>query len=46
LECYNVAREDQEEEDPRNVKVPKTEGEHAIEGPKLEYFVYVKPLRV
>jgi hypothetical protein len=27
LECYNVAKEEQDEEDPRNVQVPETEGE-------------------
>jgi hypothetical protein len=40
LECYNVEKEEQDDEDPRNVKVPETEGEHIIEGPELEYFVY------
>jgi hypothetical protein len=28
LECHNVAKEEQDEEDPRNIKVPETEGEH------------------
>jgi hypothetical protein len=27
LECYNVAKEEHDEEDPRNVQVPETEGE-------------------
>jgi hypothetical protein len=27
LECYNVVKEEHDEEDPRNVQVPKTEGE-------------------
>ena len=35
LECYNVTKEDQEEEDPRNVQVLETEGERAIKGPTL-----------
>jgi hypothetical protein len=46
LECYNVTEEDQEEEDPRNVQVPETEGEHTVVGPELESDAYVKPLRV
>jgi hypothetical protein len=47
LHCYNVVEEDQEEdEDPRNVKIPETEGEHAVEGPQLESVVYAKPLRM
>jgi hypothetical protein len=36
LECYNVAKEEHDEEDPRNVQVPETEGEQAVEGPELE----------
>jgi hypothetical protein len=46
LECYNVTEEDQEEEDPRNVQVPKTQGDHAVEGLELESDAYAKPLRV
>jgi hypothetical protein len=46
LECYNVVGEDQEDEDPRNLQIPETEGERAVEGPKLESVVYAKPLRM
>jgi hypothetical protein len=46
LECYNVAKEYQEEEDPRNVQVPKTKGEHIVVGPELESDAYENPLRV
>jgi hypothetical protein len=45
LECYNVIGEDQEDEDLRNLQIPKTEGEHTVEGPELESVVYAKPLR-
>jgi hypothetical protein len=45
LECYNVTREEQDEEDPRNIQVPKTEGEHIVEGSELEYVVYAQPLK-
>jgi hypothetical protein len=34
LECYNVVGEDQEDEDPRNLQIPETEGEHTVEGPE------------
>lgn len=33
LEYFNVAKEEYDKEDPRNVQVPETEGERAIEGP-------------
>jgi hypothetical protein len=46
LECNNVTEEYQEEEDPRNVKVLDTEGEHTIVGLELKFDAYVKPLRV
>ena len=40
LDCYNVTKEEHDEEDPTKVKVPKTEGECVVEGPKLEFVVY------
>jgi hypothetical protein len=46
LECYNVTEEDQEEDDPRNVQVPETEGECDIVCLALESNRYVNPLRV
>jgi hypothetical protein len=46
IECYNVTEEDQEEEYPRKVQLPETEGECTVEGPKLESNAYVKTLRV
>ena len=30
LECYNVAKEEQSEADPRNIQVPETEGERVV----------------
>jgi hypothetical protein len=42
LECYNVAKEEQDEEDPRNVQVPKIEGERVVEGPYLESTTYTQ----
>jgi hypothetical protein len=45
LHCYNVVEEDQEDEDPRNLQIPETEGECAVEGPELESTIYAKPLR-
>jgi hypothetical protein len=46
LECYNIVGEDQEDEDPRNLQVPETKGEHVVEGPKLESTKYAKPLKM
>jgi hypothetical protein len=40
LECYNVAKEEQDEEYPRNVQVPETGGERAVEGPEIESTTY------
>jgi hypothetical protein len=45
LECYNIAGEEQKDEDPRNLQVSKTEGECAVEGPKLEFVMYEKSLK-
>jgi hypothetical protein len=45
LECCNIAKEEQDEEDPRKVQVPETKGERAVEGPKLESFTYTQPIK-
>jgi hypothetical protein len=34
LECYNVTKDDQEEEDPINVQVPNTKGDRVVVGPE------------
>jgi hypothetical protein len=44
LECYNVSKEEHDEEDTINVQVPKTEGEHVVEGPNLESVAYTQPI--
>jgi hypothetical protein len=44
LECYNVAKEEIDEEDPGNTKVPHTEGEPILEGLELESAAYAEPL--
>jgi hypothetical protein len=36
LECYNVAKEEHDEEYPRNLQVPETKGERVVEGIELE----------
>jgi len=46
LECYNVAKEEQDEVDPRNIQVLKIEGECAVEGPNLEFVAYAQPLKI
>jgi hypothetical protein len=45
LECCNVDKEEQDEEDPRNLQVPETEGEQVVEGPKLESTAYTQPIK-
>jgi len=45
LKCYNVSKEEKDEEDPKNMKKTQTEGEPAVEGPKLEYVAYAQPLK-
>jgi len=30
FECYNVAKEEHDEEDPKNVQVPKIQGERIV----------------
>jgi hypothetical protein len=45
LECYNVAKEEQDEDDPRNVQVLETEGERVVEGPELESVAYTQPIK-
>jgi hypothetical protein len=36
LECYNVSKEEHDEEDPKNVQVHETKGERVLEGTNLE----------
>jgi hypothetical protein len=45
LECYNVAKEEHDEEDPRNVQVPETEGEHIVEGQSLNLLHIHTPIK-
>jgi hypothetical protein len=45
LECCNVAKEEQDKEDPRNIQVPETEGECAVEGLELECTAYAQPAK-
>jgi hypothetical protein len=45
FEFYNVAKEEQDENDPRNVQVPETEGEQEDEGPYLDSSTYTQPIK-
>jgi hypothetical protein len=45
LECYNVYKEEHDEEDIRNVQVPKTEGEKIVQGPNIESIAYTQPIK-
>ena len=44
LECYNVTTEE-EEEDPRNVNIPKTKVHREVEGPQIENPDITVPLK-
>jgi hypothetical protein len=46
LECYITIEGNNNEEEPRNVKVSGIEGECDVLGPSLESDTYAKPLRV
>jgi hypothetical protein len=45
LECYNVSKEEKDEEDPENVQLLETEGERAVKGPYLESSTYTRPIK-
>jgi len=45
LECYNVAKEEQDMENIRNIQVPEIGGERIIQGPELESVAYAQPLK-
>jgi hypothetical protein len=44
LECYNVMKEEYEDEDPRNIQVPEIEGTCIVEGPELSSITYTQPI--
>ena len=46
LECYNVKKEEYEDEDPRDVQIPKTEGTRVVEGSELASVVYTQPIKM
>jgi hypothetical protein len=45
LECYNVSKEEKDEEDLENVQLLETEGERAVKGPYLESSTYTRPIK-
>jgi hypothetical protein len=46
LECYNVAKEEHDEEDPINVELPETEGERGVEGTNIESLAYTQLIKM
>lgn len=44
LECYNVQIED-DEDDPRNINIPETEGSREVRGPTIEDPDITTPLK-
>lgn len=45
MECYNFTI-DEEEEDPRNVNIPESEGSHDVQGPTLEIPTIKKKVKI
>jgi hypothetical protein len=43
LQCYHVDG-NQEDEDPRDINIPETEGDRGVEGPTLETKDFAQPL--
>ena len=45
VECYNFAA-DEEEEDPRNVNIPESEGSRDVQGPELELLEITEKVKI
>jgi hypothetical protein len=43
-ECYNFTIE--EDDDPRDINIPESEGSHAIAGPTLDYLEITEKLKI
>ena len=47
LECYNfVSEPEEEDEDPRNINIPESEGTRNVDGPKLETPAIMEPIKI
>ena len=47
LECYNfIAEPDDEDENPRSVNIPESEGTRNVDGPKLEIPAIIEPIKI
>ena len=47
LECYNFAEELGDEDDnPHNINIPKSEETHEVDGPKLEIPAVTEPIKI
>ena len=47
LECYNFAEESgDEDENPRSINIPESEGTHKVDGPKLEIPTVTEPIKI
>jgi len=45
LDCNNITS-DQEDEDPQELHIPKSEGDCVVKGPELETPDYAQPLKI
>jgi hypothetical protein len=46
LECYNLTEEGEEDENPRNVNIPESEGTCDVQGPELKVPDVAKPVKI
>lgn len=46
LECYNLAEEGEEDENPRNINTPKSEGTRDVQRPELKVPDVAKPVKI
>ena len=46
LECYNLAEEGEEDENPCNINIPKSEGTRDVQGLELKVPDVVKPVKI
>ena len=44
MECYNLVEEGEEDENPRNINIPESEGTFDVQGPELK--IPAKPIKI
>ena len=46
LECYNLAKEGEEDENPHNINILESEGTCDVQGPKLKVPDVARPVKI